>query len=199
MPNVNPHKKEPHRVRGVPNWENRGKGAKVTRTKLDSGTINTIIENANKQKTPPPPPPAPLLESIVHGVNFKVEDPHGVSGWVNLGLFPNGAINFSGHAHNSGMPTYTIRIVWVVRSSSGAAYVFLKEGKVYGWEPGSRDWDFNDTPAINQAIVADWPALSAGHEQKCEVDCNLSFSEIFDKIKGAIGPIKEVITVIGSL
>jgi len=198
MPNVNPHKKEPHRVRDVPKLENRGRG-RVTDLQIKPGRFQEIIDNANNQKPPPPPPPPPLLESIVHGVNFKVEDPHGVSGWVNLGLFPNGAINFSGHGHNSGVPSYTIRIVWVVRSSSGAAYLFLKEGKVYGWEPGSRDWDFNETPPLNPAIAADWPALSAGHEQKCEVDCDLSFSELFDKIKGAIGPIKEVITVIGSL
>ena len=65
-----------------------------------------------------------------------------VGGYSNLVLYPNGAINFSGHAHVSGAPGYDYSFVWAVKDSNVPAtvYVFAASGRLHGtFESGSRD------------------------------------------------------------
>src|SRR5215472_3638773 len=95
-----------------------------------------------------------------------------VGGWSSLTLFPGGRYQFSGHFHVSGAPSYNTQLVWGVKSSSGAIYLFRDEGRVHGtFESGSRDHDWSRADG-NQALAADFPNLLAGWSFHWEAHVN---------------------------
>jgi hypothetical protein len=106
-----------------------------------------------------PSPPASLQASAP----LTFDEDIAVDGWTSLTLYPNGAYNFSGHLHASGEFGYNVGVVWVATTRDGnPAFTFSERGRVHGtFEPGSRDFDFNQS-GVNPAIAAAWPELSRG-------------------------------------
>jgi hypothetical protein len=105
-----------------------------------------------------------LIDSIDASGNIVFGGGVLVGGWTALSLFPNGAWNLNGHLHNSGAPSYDLRVIWVVITTDGLlAFVLPITGRVHGaFESGSRNFDWNRSDT-NPAIAAAWPKLSAGY------------------------------------
>ena len=107
-----------------------------------------------------------------------------VGGYSNLVLYPNGAINFSGHAHVSGAPSYDYSFVWAVKDFNVPAtvYVFAASGRLHGtFESGSRDYDWNQAPIL-PALAAGWPALERGWSWRWEARVSIDLGVFIDDI-----------------
>jgi hypothetical protein len=102
---------------------------------------------------PAAPQAPPALDRLTLDTGYIAFD-NGVpvGGSSQLILFPNGDLNFSGHFHDSGAPSYDMSFVIVV-ASGNTAIEFPLTGRVHGtFEAGSRDWDWNisqNNPAIH--------------------------------------------------
>jgi hypothetical protein len=107
-------------------------------------------------------------------------------------LFPNGAVSFTGHFHDSGAISYNTSFVWVVKSSTGTAFTFAHKGRVHGtFEPGSRDDDWGDS-ATNAALAAAWSDISAGYEATWSAGVNADIGQL---VKEAVGVAATVIAI----
>jgi hypothetical protein len=93
----------------------------------------------------------------------------GGSGRQNI--LPPPDYNFSGHVHDSGIPSFDYSVVWLVVATSmpapnQQAFSFQKSGRLHGtFEKGSRDddWNIQDTnPTIRDAWAAA-PLVIAGN------------------------------------
>jgi hypothetical protein len=147
---------------------------------------------------PPPPPPPPLPEQlgpwdwnpIVFGGGVPV------GGWAQLTLFRNGAVNFTGHFHDSGAPSYDMGCVYAVRASDGTVYTFTRSGRVHGtFEAGSRNFDWGDNPT-NTAVAAGWANLCAGWSWHSSATANGDIGGMVDAAVHAVGQAAAVIAII---
>ena len=147
---------------------------------------------------PPPPPPPPLPEQlgpfswnpIVFGGGVPV------GGWAQLTLFRNGAVNFTGHFHDSGGTSYDMTCTFAVRASDGTVYTFTRSGRVHGtFEPGSRDFDWGDNPT-NTAVAAGWANLVAGWSWQAKAGANVDIGALVDSAVKAVGQAAAVIAII---
>ena len=134
-----------------------------------------------------PSPPASLQASAPLTFSEDVA----VEGWTSLALYPNGAYNFSGHLHASGEFGYNVGAAWVATTRDGnPAFNFSARGRVHGtFEPGSRDFDFNQS-GVNPAIAAAWPELSRGWRwsQRATADGSpVDLGDLISVAKGALG------------
>lgn len=119
-----------------------------------------------------------------------------VGGWAQLTLFRNGAVNFSGHFHVSGAPSYNVACAFAVRSGDGTIFTFTHTGRVHGtFESGSRndDWDQNPTQT---AVAADWPSLSASWSWHANAGANADIGQLLDQTEKALGQAAKVIAII---
>lgn len=134
--------------------------------------LNQIIQPAAEPPQPAPPPPAPpppqLGNLILDTGSITFDNGVPVGGFAHLELYPNGAINFTGHFHDSGAPSYDVSFVYIVMGSpDGAgqrtAFTFSKQGRLHGtFEAGSRDFDWGDNQT-NSALANAWPTISSGY------------------------------------
>jgi hypothetical protein len=147
---------------------------------------------------PPEPPPPPLPEQlgpftwspIVFGGGVPV------GGWAQLTLFRNGAVNFTGHFHVSGAPSYDMTCTFAVRASDGTVYTFTKTGRVHGtFEAGSRDFDWGDNPT-NTAVGAGWSNLAAGWSWQARAGANADIGALVGSAVQAVGEAASVIAII---
>jgi hypothetical protein len=145
---------------------------------------------------PPPPPPLPtqigpmLWSPIVFGGGVPV------GGWAQLTLFQNGAVNYTGHFHVSGAPSYDMTCTFAVRASDGTVYTFTKTGRVHGtFEAGSRDFDWGDNPT-NTAVAAGWENLAAGWSWQARAGANADIGALVDSAVDALGKVATVIAII---
>jgi hypothetical protein len=119
-----------------------------------------------------------------------------VGGFSHLSLFPNGAVSFTGHFHDSGAPSYDVSLVWALKSSTGTAFTFAKQGRVHGtFEAGSRDFDWGDSPT-NAALAAAWADISAGYTWVWRAAANVDIGQLVDAGVKALGQVATVIAVI---
>ena len=148
---------------------------------------------------PPPPPPPPPLPTQIGPMNWNPIVFGGgvpVGGWAQLTLFQNGAVNYTGHFHVSGAPSYDITCTFAVRASDGTVYTFTKTGRVHGtFEPGSRDFDWGDNPT-NTAVAAGWPNLAAGWSWQARAGANADIGALVDSAVDALGKVATVIAII---
>jgi hypothetical protein len=148
---------------------------------------------------PPPLAAAPPLPSqlgpftwnpIVFGGGVPV------GGWAQLTLFRNGAVNFTGHFHVSGAPSYNMTCTFAVRASDGTVYTFTRTGRVHGtFESGSRDFDWGDNPT-NTAVAAGWANLAAGWSWQARAGANADIGALIDSAVHAVGQVASVIAII---
>ncbi|HFJ9279605.1 hypothetical protein AT278_29740 [Bacillus cereus] len=129
-------------------------------------------------------------------ITFKGGVP--VGGYASLTLNRNGAYHFSGHLHDSGLPSYNVSMVWVVTDSKGTAYTFSKQGHVTGHSPfssGSHDFNWNDS-GVNHAIAAGWPALEHGWSYHRKASVHLDAGALLHDVITGIGYVAQVIAIV---
>src|SRR6266540_100920 len=79
-----------------------------------------------------------------------------VRGWAQLTLFQTGGLNFVGHFHDSGLPSYDVQFAVAVRSQLGVLYTLGRQGHMGGtFDPASRDFDWSIQEQRN-VIRDDW-------------------------------------------
>ena len=148
---------------------------------------------------PPPPPPAPELPEQLGPFDWRPIVFGGgvpVGGWAQLTMFRNGAVNFTGHFHVSGAPSYDITCTFAVRASDGTVYTFTKTGRVHGtFEAGSRDFDWGDNPT-NTAVGAGWGNLAAGWSWQARAGANVDVGALIGSAVQAVGQVASVIAII---
>jgi hypothetical protein len=157
--------------------------------------------HSHVEVTPPPPPtpPAPPLPEQLgpfdwHPIVFGGGVP--VGGWAQLTLFRNGAVNYTGHFHVSGAPSYDVTCTFAVRASDGTVYTFTKTGRVHGtFEAGSRDFDWGDNPT-NTAVGAGWGNLAAGWSWQARAGANADIGALVQSAVEAVGMAASVIAII---
>jgi hypothetical protein len=122
-----------------------------------------------------------------------------VGGWAQLTLFRNGVVNFTGHFHVSGAPSYNVTCAFAVRAGAGpgaTAFTFAKTGRVHGtFESGSRDFNWDDTPT-NPAVAADWENLVSSWAWQAKVGANIDLLSTTQSAVQALGQVAAVIAVI---
>jgi hypothetical protein len=119
-----------------------------------------------------------------------------VGGWAQLTLFRSGAVNFTGHFHDSGGTSYDVTCTFAVRAGDGNVFTFTKSGRVHGtFEAGSRDFDWGENPS-NTAVGADWPNLASSWSWHANAGANVDIGALVDSTVKAVGQAATVIAII---
>ncbi|HEY2267387.1 MAG TPA: hypothetical protein VGI96_32515 [Streptosporangiaceae bacterium] len=149
---------------------------------------------------PPPPPlaaaalPTQLGPFTWNPIVFGGGVP--VGGWAQLTLFANGAVNFTGHFHDSGAPSYNITCTYAVRAGDGTVYTFTTTGRTHGtFESGSRNFDFGINPT-QTAVAAGWANLSQAWSWQARAGANADIGSLVDSAVKAVGQAASVIAII---
>lgn len=122
-----------------------------------------------------------------------------VGGSSQLTLFQSGHINFTGHFHVSGLPSYNVGFAVGVRSRRGVLYTFLRTGHVAGTlEPGSRDfnWSVQD---FRDIIREDWPNIAVGSTWWWSAKVNWDPMAIVGSVKALAETVGAVASVVALL
>ncbi len=152
---------------------------------------------------PPPPPPPPPLPDVLGPFNtgpIVFDGGVPVGGWAEVVLHRAGTCEFRGHFHDSGTPSYSTSVVFVVRASDGHIYAFPHEGRTHGtFESGSRndDWELS----VDNGTVAEfWQGLANGFSWSAKSSVNLDWHDtlnnLVDDAKSAAEAAGVVATVI---
>jgi hypothetical protein len=105
-------------------------------------------------------------------------------------------VNFTGHFHDSGAPSYDVACVFAVRGSDGTVYTFSRSGRCHGtFEAGSRDFDWGDNPT-GTAVAAGWNNLMNGLSWHASASANGDIGALLDSAVKAVGQAAAVIAVI---
>jgi hypothetical protein len=120
-----------------------------------------------------------------------------VGGSMHLTLYPNGTYVFSGHFHDSGFPSYNTALAYVIKDSQGRAYTFTHQGHTGGTFGGDRNDDWSESNQ-NADIAANWDSIVNGLGYGT-AQVNLDLGDLINAIKGAVGVVQQVITVVGPL
>jgi len=129
-----------------------------------------------------------------HNITFDNGVP--VGGWARLKLSRGGLFEFAGHFHNSGAPSYDLRLVWVVTTPTHA-FTFEKEGHMAGtFQSGSRDFDWMDV-GTNADVASHWEDIRnyGGWNGRASVD--LDVGALIGSAIQAIGYVVTVIKIVG--
>jgi hypothetical protein len=119
-----------------------------------------------------------------------------VGGWAQLTLFRSGAVNFTGHFHVSGAPSYNVTCTYAVRAGDGTVFTFTKTGRVHGtFEAGSRDFDWGENPT-STAIASDWDNLMASWSWQAKAGADIDIGGLVDSAVKAVGQAATVIAII---
>jgi hypothetical protein len=122
-----------------------------------------------------------------------------VGGSSQLTLFQSGHLNFTGHFHVSGLPSYNVGFAVGVRSQRGVLYTFLRAGHLAGTlEPGSRDfnWSVQD---FRDVIRVDWPNIAVGSTWWWSARVNWDPMAILGSVKALAETVGAVASVVALL
>ena len=129
-------------------------------------------------------------------ITFKGGVP--VGGNAAVKMWPDGNYQFIGHFHDSGAPSYNVAILFAVTGHNGYVLTFSHTGHMAGtFESGSRDNDWNNT-GRNDYIRTHW-AEFARAGWKGNAHTGLDVGSLWNSLKSAIGTVKEVVAIVGSL
>jgi hypothetical protein len=178
-------------------FDGRAGGGRITRFNPEKIKNDAVLDQffreiePNEARPLPTPRAKPSIAEDTGYISFP--DPTSVGGYANVGLFPNGAFNYSGHYHDSGAPPYDFTLVCgvsIFTGGRGTIFTFTKTGTVHGWDPGSRDFDWNDS-GTNPALAAAWPGTSDGHgwwwESRVGIDIAGCLQVVKDNLGTALG------------
>jgi len=160
--------------------------------------LPTDFEHITHPEPPPPePPPLPGQFGPFDFNPIVFDDGVPVGGWTQLTLFRNGAVNFSGHFHVSGAPSYDTTAVFAVRGGDGIVFTFSHTGRVHGtFEAGSRDDNWGDTRPANDSIAASWPSLADSLTWRANAAVNVDLGVFLDATVKTVGAVAAVIAII---
>lgn len=182
--------------------EGRVGGGRISRYNPDKIKQSSMLDQFFREIDPTATRPAVIptaKPSIAEDTGYiTFDDPTSVGGYANVGLFPNGAFNYSGHFHDSGVPPYDFTLVCGVSiflSGRGTIFTFTKTGKVHGWDPGSRDFDWNDS-GTNPALAAAWPGTSDGHGWWWEARVGIDILGCLQVVKDNLGTALAVVALL---
>ncbi len=119
-----------------------------------------------------------------------------VGGWAQLTLFQSGTINFLGHFHDSGAPSYNVAFAVGVRSQRGVLYLFSRTGHMAGtFESGSRNFDWNIQE--NHAVIReDWANIAVGSTWWWSAQANWDVAAAIDAVKRLAQGVGQIVSVI---
>ncbi|MEH2325231.1 MAG: hypothetical protein V7K32_17055 [Nostoc sp.] len=166
----------------------------------DALTSTATAPQPPAPQPPVPQPPDPLLPNIEIDTGYLTfNNGIPVGGYSHLSLFPDGNYNFTGHYHDSGVPSYNTELVFALKDNvGGSIFVFPHQGRVHGWEPGSRNDDWNISG--NNPVLADaWKGLSSSYSSSVEYGVNLNIDGIgglIDLASKAVGLVGAVIAIV---
>jgi hypothetical protein len=127
---------------------------------------------------------------VVDAPNITFETGIAVGGSGRLEVFSDGTTHFHGHLHDSGIPPFDCLAVFALKDSDGHSYAASTTGTVHGWDPGSRNFDWDDW-GMNNEIRRNWAKLwsssSGGYRVEITSDWTIGrIAEMAGKIGGAI-------------
>jgi len=162
--NLSDHVAELARVSAITQVVGAGRNFTAPDPALVTKTIKNWWNVPLPQPAPAPPPP-PRLPSLNLDTGYIAFD-NGVpvGGSAHLDIMPDGAFSFSGHFHDSGLPSYDVSFVFAVATQDAAgnhfAYTWPVTGRTHGtFEAGSRDFPW-DVSQQYQAIADNWQNIS---------------------------------------
>ena len=149
------------------------------------------------------PPPVNQIGPLETGpITFDNGVP--VGGGSTLTLYRDGAFSFSGHFHDSGIPSYDMQMCWIVVDHTGHAITFAKGGHVEGAieDPFGPERDANwDQSGVNPIVAACFDQILQGHTFHWRASADWSLTSLVSSVveaaqaRGVI--INRVTTVVG--
>jgi hypothetical protein len=134
------------------------------------------------------------LDTLPESVSFhnNIETGAALGGSVDLTLNRDGSYKFSGGMRATGLPSFSFRVVAIVRSASGqVTLVAQRSGRVFGSDtPGPRDNNWNEigTDQDQMKVIRNvWPDISGG----AMVESHSS------ELAGVLGTVVDVVKDIG--
>lgn len=119
-----------------------------------------------------------------------------VGGYAHLTIRSDGSYTFSGHFHDSGLPSYNVALAWAVKDSRNVVYQFAAQGSVSGtFGSGSSDFNWN-VNRFDERLVDNWASLAAGWNARASATANFSLGALWDSIVSALGTVLEVVSII---
>jgi hypothetical protein len=178
---------------------NAGTSYTEAQNELRAKQLAELWQRLHPGEPPPPPPPPPPLPTQIGPIAWNPIVFGGgvpVGGSAQLTLYENGAVNFTGHFHNSGAINFNDSCVMAVRASDGTVYTFSHKGSVGGtFGSGSRDDDWGDNPT-NSAIAAGWANLAAGWSWQGSAAAGADVGGLVDEVVKAFGTVTSVVAVV---
>lgn len=136
------------------------------------------------------------FEALWNSITFNNGVP--VGGSASVKMWPDGNFQFAGHLHDSGAPSYNDTVLFAVTGRNGYVLAFSHRGHMAGtFEPGSRDDDWNNS-GHNQYIATHWNEF-VGAGWTARANTSFDVAALWGSIKSAIGYIKDVVVVVGTL
>ena len=118
-----------------------------------------------------------------------------VGGSAELTAYVDGSYHFTGHFHDSGLPSYNDSLVIGLVSPSGVLYTFVHTGHMAGtFESGSRDdnWDVSGT---NPALAAGWADLE-GCRWYWSASTSADWNPLIGQIEQVAGTVLSVVSIV---
>jgi len=128
----------------------------------------------------------------------------GVTGSVDVAIFPDGSVDFMGGFHDGGFWDYDVQMACIVKDSNAHGYSLTFSGSVHGdessWLGGSRDADFSQSGSSDTLKNA-WYAIETeqqihGDAITCTASDSSDVSSLLNQIGAATGVAGLVISVI---
>lgn len=120
-----------------------------------------------------------------------------VDGSALVKMWPDGRYQFTGTMHASADPDYDPTLMFAVKSSQGRVFTFVHSGRLASTpETGSRDDTWNDT-GVNPQIKTYWAELRDGYSWEAHASTSRDVGAIWEEIRKNLGPIGEVVHVVG--
>lgn len=140
---------------------------------------------------------------------FTVNDPDitfgsgiSIGGNARFQIFSDGTTHFTGHLHDSGLPTYDCLAVFSVKDGQNRAYTASQDGTVHGTLDlgSSRDLDW-DLWGSNSDVRTNWASIRASGvgAGTVSVTSDWSAQKIEDTVSSIFGVVLAVLKVIAMI
>lgn len=121
-----------------------------------------------------------------------------VGGNVLLKIWDDGTYSFTGHFHDSGLPSYNVQALLTVTGHNGYVLTFSHEGHMAGtFEPGSRDNNWS-IAGHNAYIATHWKDFEKASWHG-NAHTGLDMGSLWNGLKSGLGAISGVVAVVGPL
>jgi hypothetical protein len=140
----------------------------------------------------------PIFTSSMHWhADITLPDPTPVGGSSDLVINQDGSYVFSGHIHDSGLPSYDVAVGWALQDADQRVYTFAAKGHVEGTDAGfspNRDWNWNDRGS-NSVISSNWQRL-ADAAGRWKADANIDLGQLLQDLEKLYEAVSTVIAIV---